>query len=395
MVTFVFSNPKHHVELMVPVARALARHGAEARFVSLAELRGFPTPELAFSTRRALPVHVRRDPSIGAGVATSEGRPTGVRRVAQRVIWRGALGPRLRWLLRGSDAVVVPNDAAFPYADLALALTRGRTPFALVQEGVRYRIPGERNAAADVYGTGGAGVVCAWGEAAAAHFVASGVPASSIRVTGNPRFDDVDVAVWRARGAALVERLGLACRPLLYLSSPIDDLGFCTTAEKLAMFERFLAAVRPRLAADGRGILVKLHPREDAAGFRAIADAAGPGVVVVGDEPIFSVLGAGDAAVIQMSTVGLEALAFGLPLGVLAIPGHGHVFDYVASGAARGLALDESLADGVVGLLARPRGELEPAAVRFLEHHLAHRGNAAERVAACIADLARGAPEES
>jgi hypothetical protein len=393
MVTFVFSNPRHHLDMMVPVAKALGQRRVPCRFVSLAELRGFETPDLAtrlpaIDVKRALP-RIRRDPSVGAELgAGGEGTGATVRKLLQRGLWQLALGPRLRWLLRESELVVVPNDAAFPYAELARQLGGAHVPFALMQEGIRFPLPTEQKAGAP-YGGGGATAICAWGDASAAHFRSVGAPPTTIRVTGNPRLDDVDPAAWRERGQALANKLGFTRAPLLYLSNTIDDQGFVTTAEKMQLFERFCREAGPVAARDGRAIAVKLHAREDVAAFKDVA-AKLTDVHVLGDEPLFAVLAMGHAAVVLASTVGLEALVFGLPLAVLELPRHGHVFEYVTSGAAIGLRLD-AIADGVTQLLAPPSdraaSERDGKAKVFLEHHMANRGRAAARVADCLVEL--------
>ncbi|HTJ46696.1 MAG TPA: hypothetical protein VL463_31535 [Kofleriaceae bacterium] len=371
-IRFVFSNPRHHLEMMTPVARELARSGHDCAMISLAELRGFETPA---GITRAIPLRVRKSPSSGAA---GPGKMSAKRRAMQELVW-AALAPRLRWLLRGADAVVVPNDAAYPYDHLARALRRRKLPFVLLQEGIRFPLPNE-HAAGSAYGAGGARAICAWGEASAEHFRAV-APGATIVVTGNPRFDAIDPTAFDAPARALLAKLGLdeTRRPLLYLSNPIDDQGFCSPAEKLALFEGFLRDAAP--AVRDRGVLVKLHPREDVAAYRAIA-AKTPNVHVIDDAPLFTVLAAGAAAVVLASTVGLEALVFGLPLGVLAIPGHGHVFDYVASGAAMPLALGPELARSIATLLAT-KGS--PIVATYLERHLAHRGTASAAVAAAAA----------
>ncbi len=387
MVTFVFSNPRHHLDMMVPVAKVLRSRGVPCRLVSLAELRGFETPDLAsqlpgVGVRRAIP-RIRRTRSAGAGLGTGNSSGAGVRRVAQRLAWRFALRPRLGWLLRGSDVVVVPNDTAFPYDGLAQRLRAHRVPFALLQEGIRFPLPTETRTGA-AYGAGGAAAICVWGEASARHFRSVGAAPASIQVTGNPRFDAVDPAAWQERGRALQHRLGLDKAPLLYLSNTIDDQGFCTTAEKMTLFVKFVQGAGPAVARAGRSIVVKLHARENVDAFRkAAATCSGCRVDVLDDEPLFAVLAMGHAAVVLASTVGLEALAFGLPLGVLELPGHGHVFDYVTSGAAAGLRLDD-LERGVTSLLGSGSAV---GASAYLENHMAHRGTAASRIADCLVDL--------
>jgi hypothetical protein len=256
-------------------------------------------------------------------------------------------------------------------------------PFVLLQEGIRFPLPNEQQRGAE-YGRGGAQAVCAWGEASAEHFRAIGVPASTIRVTGNPRFDGVDPEAWRERGRALADRLGLSRAPLVYLSNTVDDQGFCTTAEKMELFAEFLAVAAPMAAREGRAIVVKLHARESVDAFRK-ATAGTIGVHVLGDEPLYAVLAMAHAAVVLASTVGLEALAFGVPLGVLELPRHGHVFEYVHRGAAIGLRRS-ALAGDLGNLLAAASSERARAG-DFLDRHMAHRGHAATRIAECLFEL--------
>jgi hypothetical protein len=384
VLTFVFSNPRHHLDMMVPVAKILDERRVPYEFVSLAELRGFATPSLerrlAHSrVRRAFP-RIRKNPSAGSGVGTGGSQGAVVRSLVQHALWRGVLSPRLRWLLRRSDVVALPNDAAFPYDQLAASLRARGVPFVLLQEGIRFPLPTEQNKGLP-YGGGGAQRICVWGEASALHF-RNVAPAHNVCVTGNPRFDTVDPSQWRAAGEELRTKLGLAAPPLLYLSNTIDDQGFCTTAEKMQLFERFLEQATPVARRHGAGIVVKLHAREDVSAFRVVA-ARHDNVHVLGDAPLFAVLAMGRAAVVLASTVGLEALAFGLPLGVLEIPGHGHVFDYVASGAATALS-QPTLAADVDRLLSSPTS---PRAAGYLDQHMAHRGAAAIRIADCLAEL--------
>jgi hypothetical protein len=372
---------------MAPAMRALRARGVGVRAVSLAELRGLetrPIPVDGIAPRRAIPARIRRSPSVGASFGVDGTGAAGrLRRVAQAAVW-AALAPRLAHLLRGADRLVVPNDAAYPYDRLVRRLARGRR-LVLVQEGIRFPLPGDRGD--DAYGAGGADAICAWGEASAAYFRARGAPAGSIRVTGTPRFDALDVARWREAGVALRARLGLAASPLVFLSNPVDDQGFCTPRDKLALFRGFLDRAAPALAAADVPVVVKLHPREDAAAFRAAAAAsaaAGRARIVEG-EPLHAILGAARAAVVLASTVGLEALLFGLPLGVLELPGHGHVFDYVARGVAAPLPAAGPLDAALAPLLAgAARGDL----ATYLDHHLAHRGEAAARVADAIVGTA-------
>ncbi|HTE53099.1 MAG TPA: hypothetical protein VK698_19735 [Kofleriaceae bacterium] len=393
-ISFVYSNPRHHAEMMAPVMAELVGRGVPCRAVSMAELRGFATGPLGVDgveLHRAVPARLRKNPSMGASFGTGESRARSVRRAAQLAVWAGWLAPRLAWLTRGSDAIVVPNDAAFPYRELTRLARLTRTPLVLMQEGIRFPLPGVSDA--DAYGRAGAAVVCAWGEASAEYFRAQGAPPASIHVTGNPRFDRFDPAAWREQGRALLAELGIARPPLVYLSNPIDDQGFCTTRDKMELFRGFADGVADQLDAGDRHLLVKLHPREDVDAFRrAAADSrAAARTRVLADDALFAVLAGAGAAVVLASTVGLEALLFGRPLGVLEVPGAGFVFDYVQGGGARGLRLDAELGGAVGELLAAGDAPTTGVTSLYLERHLAHRGSAAPRIAGLVEGLGTGA----
>jgi hypothetical protein len=394
-VSFVFANPGHHFALMAPVARALVARGVPAQLVSIAELRGLRTPDAAKAPpgvrlERAIPPLHTREGASGFG-ADGAGTAGGVRRVVQSAVWRGALGPRLAWLTRGAGVIVVPNDTAYPY-DRVLAQARARgARTAVMQEGIRFELP-KAFVAGKIYGTSGLfDRLCVWGEGSAAHFEELGVPRARVVVTGNPRFDDVSPPAWRERGAALMATLGLSAPPLAFLSNPIEIQGYGSTADKLALFEQFLVEAAPLLAARERTLLVKCHLNEDPETFRAVAarTPAAARVHVLGKGPsdpgLFEVLACAEAGVVLASTVGLEALHFGMALAVLEIPGHPLPFEYVSRGAAVALragAIGEDLAATLDGAADR-----RPAAAALVARHFAHVGRAADETAAALADL--------
>jgi hypothetical protein len=392
-IAFVFTNPRHHFEMMVPVARELGRRGIPARMVSLAELRGLVTPEPDASRDvevvRVMP-NLRRSPKVGArfGHASGGGRFSGARRAAQVVVWR-LLAPRLRYLLRGSQVVVVPNDAVYPYEDLIRGLRRRGVRVVLMQEGIRFTPPNAYGGA--VYGTGGVAALCAWGQGSAEHFRDTGVPPGVIAVTGNPRFDAIDPAAWQEPGRALLGKLGLATPPIAFLSNPIENQGYGTVDVKLRLFESFLREAGPVLDARGIDVVVKTHLQEDPALFEQVAARTpfAARVHVIADGALFAVLAAARAAVVLASTVGVEALAFGLPLGVVDIPGHGFAFEYVQRGAAVGLTTG-AMAEGVRALVDDAAAR-RPAAVALIERHLHDRGHAAAHVADVVERLRRDA----
>jgi hypothetical protein len=383
---FLLTNPKHHAEMTTPVAAELRRRGHRTVMVSLAELRGFETPEGELVA--AIPWQVRKSPQVGAEFgADGSGAKGGMRKVAQRAVV-AALLPRLAWLLRGVDAVMVPNDAAYPYRDLVNALRAWKKPVALLQEGIRFPLPSEGSGGGGaVYGGSGVRVACAWGEGSAEHFRGVAIKGTRVEVTGNPRFDGIELAAWKAKGQALMRELRFGDGPFLYMSNPVDDQRFCTTAEKLQLFERFVERAAPELVRRAAPLVVKLHPREDAAAFRKIAERMPIAVHVAEGAPLFAWLAVARGAAVLASTVGLEALRFGVPLGVLPLPGHGHVFEYASRGAAAPLAMD-ALETGVAEIFDGAGARAE-AANALIERHLGAPSGAAVRVADVMEQLGR------
>src|ERR1043166_9069716 len=206
-VVFVFSNPRHHLEMMAPVASELARRNVRCSLVSLAELRGFDTPAES-GAQRVIPINLRRRNSAAVPRAASAVRSSGSLRwsrgkLAQQLVWRLGLAPRLRWMLRGARVVVVPNDAVFPYYQLLAQLHGRGVRTVLMQEGIRF--PQLESYTGPRYGGVVSSAVCAWGEGSKDFFVGfSQVPESRIAVTGAPRLDQLDVASWRPRGDELI-----------------------------------------------------------------------------------------------------------------------------------------------------------------------------------------------
>ena len=382
-VAFVFTNPRHHLEMMTPVARELERRGVACTLISLAELRGLETPAGVAGVRRAIPLQIRRRggerPRPEAASVAAE--PWSRGKLAKRVVWE-VLRLRMRALLGGARVVVVPNDAVYPYLELLGDLHRRGVRSVLLQEGIRFALP--NGYPGPQYGAFVTHAVCAWGDGSRDYFVASQIAERSIRVTGAPRLDDLDLAGWRERGKALLAEHQLTSAPIAFLSNPIEIQGYGTKQLKLSLFERFLAAAAPVVRARNIPIIVKNHLHEDPADFARIAAASPIGdlVKVLPAAPIFAAIAAARAAIVLTSTVGLEALTFGVPIGVLEIPGHGYAFEYVQRGAAVALP-SADIRTGLEELLGNAPAR-QAAGAAFVERQLHDRGRASANVASVI-----------
>lgn len=384
-VAFVFTSPRHHLEMMAPVSAELTRRGIATKMISLAELRGFETPRDP-ALHRVLPLQLRTKPAMaGAPTTVASGERTSWRRgeLAKAVVW-GALSLRLRQLIGDAGVVVVPNDTAYPYDRLLSQVRQRGARTVLMQEGIRFPFPAQ-GFLGESYGTGGATKICAWGEGSKEYFTGCKVAERDIEVTGTPRLDGLDPAAWKARGAELLARHRLTSAPLLFSSNPIETQGYGTERDKLDLFARLLADAAPVLRAQGVPVVVKNHPHEDPEGYERVAQASPiPDLVTVlpPTTPIFAVLAAARAAIVLTSTVGLEALAFGVPIGVLEIPGFPFAFEYVQRGAGVPVHL-ASIAAGVRELLDGAPTR-RAAGQALLERHLHDRGRAKHHVADVI-----------
>lgn len=373
--------------MMAPVARELVRRGVSAELVSLAELRGLdsPAPPPGVHLRRVIPFNLRRKLSRSSGRQTEHVSRT--RRIAQRLGW-AALAIPMRPVLQGSEIVVVPNDAVFPYQQLIETLHVRGKPYVLMQEGIRFQLPNAYSG--PPYARGGAAAVCVWGEGSAEYFRTAGVPAQTIQVTGTPRFDTVDPASWVDRGTALRERLGLATPPIALLTNPIEIQGYGTRDDKHALFVRFFDEAAELLEARGLSVVVKNHAHEDPAELARVfaTTRSARWVHVVPDAPLFEVLAAARAAIVLTSTVGLESLVFGLPIAVLEVPGHEFAFEYVQRGAAVPLRTG-TVVSGLEELVEHTEAR-RMASRELLQRHFHDRGRAAEHVADVICGVLDG-----
>jgi hypothetical protein len=395
-VDFVISNDGHHTAMFLPVVKALAAMpDYECRVISLCEFRGFISPVEKFEMRRVsfvkvLPFRFRSSPSVGRQTGSEHSQAA--RELARSVSWRFLLERKFQACFEGPpDLVVLPNDTAFPYNCICRLLKSRQIPFLLVQEGIRFPLPGA--ARKETYGQGGAAAIAAWGETSAAYFRSQGVPNDRIHLTGNPRFEIILKTDWQSEANRLKDHWKLGKINLLFLSNPIDDQGFCTTKEKLELVRRFIRGIALLFEDPDFSLIVKLHPRESVKDFMVlITDLPfAHRVVILGACPLYPLFALSQAAIVLASTAGLEALLFGLPLGVLEIPQVGFVYDYVSSGAAQGLTWSDPLADQVRALLESPLRNKQSAEA-YVAHNLASLEGATEQIMNLIIDLVKGRP---
>jgi hypothetical protein len=390
LVDFVISNPGHHAAMMQPVLAQLKSQDAYyCRVISLCAFRGFASPVSQFETADefiSIPARqMRSSSSTGKQSGNRYGR--WLRQIARQLSWWLVLRRPFRHALATPPhLLILPNDTAFPYDHLTRLLHLRHIPFMLMQEGIRFPLPTDEGQ--DAYGSGGAVAIAAWGESSAAYFRAQGAPPETIHCTGSPRFDHILSTDWRPQADKLVAEYGFGRTNLLFLSNPIDDQGFCTTAEKMVLIHRFLSEIAPLFADPDFHLILKLHPRESVTDFQATAAAFPfhPQISVLGRVPLYPLFTLATAAIVLASTVGLEALLHNLPLGVLEILGAGFVYDYVSSGAATGISWQQSVENQVKTLLTGQTFNPEMTS-SYISRNLAMRSESTATIVALIEKL--------
>lgn len=300
------------------------------------------------------------------------------------------LSGSVRDALRTSpDLVILFNDGAYPYDRICRFLRRQGIPFLLLQEGIRFEIDSGKGTEDEVQGQGGACAIAVFGQSSAEFFLRRGAPPETIHLTGNPRFDDIRTPELERQAKAARKQLGLGDHTLLFLSNPIEFFGYCTKDEKMALVRDFVLSIDPLFDDPEFCLVFKLHGHENPEEFR-VAVGSSPHsqrILIPSAIDLYPLFEASSAAVMFGTTAGLEALLFGLPLGVIEIPRlGGFLHDYVDSGAATGLRWGNELADQVAGLLDR-KGTYQPAVEKYLDRTLFVKDGAAERVGLLVERL--------
>ena len=365
-----------------PVCRWLAdRQTCTPRVLSLCELRGFSTPtneilSTGASCKKMIPMRLSKTSFPRKAVRKHGNGRLG--RLLRALVWYGIVRYTPETKENGPNLVVLPNDTAYPYDILVHQLRARGIPFLLMQEGIRFELPSIAKNGRQ-YGQGGANAVATWGAGSAEYFERIGVAPPQIYLVGNPRLDDLKTRDWSDSAGSLAKRLGIASEVLLYVTNPIDQQGFCTTAEKYSCFLEFVHSADSFLTSSGYQLLVKIHTGESLEGYRAaLKDTALKNhAIIVKDEPLYPLLHLARAVVTLASTTGLEALLMDRPLGVLPIPGHGYVYDFVENAGAVALDSTVGLEDLLTTLVNDPLSAREKRN-KYIGHQISNLGCAAE-----------------
>ncbi|NOS90633.1 MAG: hypothetical protein HOP30_01815, partial [Cyclobacteriaceae bacterium] len=293
-----------------------------------------------------------------------------VRNAIREVIWQLKVKKELEPANQPSpDWAVVPNDIAYPFSKICKWFTKKKIPFLLFQEGIRFPLPNEEGGMP--YGTNGAKEILTWGEASSRYFLNLGVK-SKVVTAGNPRFDNI----FNQKVKFENNQIPFAKYNILYVSNPVDDQGFCSHDEKIRLFTTFVQSMKEMMDERDIHLFVRLHPREDLESFKVAAASITTNRIIWAQQfSLFEYLQRMDLAIVLASTVGLESMMVNVPIGVIKLPGHGYVFDYVQSGSAVGIDVDTDFKQSVWNAITVDQSVLKEKSLAYVKTQLANRGD--------------------
>jgi glycosyltransferase involved in cell wall biosynthesis len=238
------------------------------------------------------------------------------------------------------------------------------------------------------YAHGGCDLIAAAGDCFRRRLMDEGVAAERIRVTGQPRLDALEAPPAGPLAAAGDEAV------LLFCSQPIP-------APPRLVDRLFVELVAACEALPKVRLLFKLHPRDlPEEHWRGLLGKAVSGEAVLGDRvevtktrPLAESFRTADAMMTVASTTALEAMAAGLPVGLVDYLPTPWYLPYEERGAALSVRSRSELPDAVRRLLRDRalREGLTAHAGQVLQDELYLRdGHSAERIADFIEERLRG-----
>jgi len=386
-----------HMAMLTPVVHELRRRGLPVVVYSDCEILRKPSNVPALEALGVPYVRLAEAP-LPSPDLDWEMRAAPLRREIERQVTR----------VRPA-AVVVLNDRNFPSNTFVRTARRLGVPSILLQESMRkdlFQRPTWRKLAfrwrrrlmfgieggLRMYGQGGCDWYAAWGEMSQAYFQRVGVPAARIRITGNPRFDQLATSDWSHAAHEARRKLAMAEGdfPLTFLSSPIEKMLIISAEEKDAALRRLLewvAALRSTERWKAVRLRFKLHRGESAERFRIkLHEWGAEGFAEVVEIGLYPLVAASRCVLMFSTTAGLEAALLRRSVGILTLSRPLDDWDFVGRGVASAIASRDDLERF---LAAAQEGEAPGEAARqAATSYLAHVGSATARACDLIEAVA-------
>jgi len=227
-------------------------------------------------------------------------------------------------------------------------------------------------------------VTLVYDEFAAGHLTEAGsFPRAALRVVGSPRLDGFVATCSRLTEEQRERvRASVGARP---------DQQLVVVAAKYSQIARvFSDLVRAAAAMPNVRLVVKCHPAETAAPYRAAAAGIADVGIAPPDADLAALVSAARLIVTVNSTAALEAMPLGVPALVLALPNN--LSPFVEAGAMAGVERGDEIGPALASVLYDEERRAALAAGRqavMTRFAINPDGGAAARAAAAIADLIR------
>ena len=379
-ISFLISNPNHHVKITLPVAERLKFLGYEVVFVSICQFRRLPSPKKELSDIGIPMIEIEnplfKNLKTSSGAKSLGGGKSFIRSIVQFSIWLLFVRRKMIRELKESDLICTCNDYAAPFLYISAFLNRKKIPFVCLQEGIRFHQPGDDRV---YYGTFGSDYLIAWGQNSVDHFLPVVQTKTKVVALGTPIYDRI-VLDPQEKLDVIQNQLSKAKDKVIFLSNPVEDIGFCTKSEKLELFRMLLKSLKPQFK-NGLYLLLRVHPRENIEEFMTIAQDLDLEEFVINTQAlksIFSALSLADRAIVMASTAGVDALIANRPLAILKVYENDFGHDYVQEGAASPLILNDSFDSLFAAFLEQE--ELSNASLAYRDKNMINIGRAAEEI---------------
>lgn len=212
-------------------------------------------------------------------------------------------------------------------------------------------------------------------------------PDADFTLTGHSVYDDLTAGP--TAGMLREQLLGQRRHLVLVTTQPIEI--------NLRAYERrwWLEVLAEACVALDARMAIKPHPREDPGLYESLAERwpAHVSLIPHGAHELSALIGAADVLVTRFSTTVFEAALLDRPAMTVNLAGGEDQYPFAAEGAALGVYAEEQLLPTLRRLLrdATARARLARSRRQFLDRHIGPRdGRATERIAALIAERARG-----
>lgn len=381
---FIISNPNHHVKICLPIAQRLQQIGHKIEVISLCEFRRLKSPDDKFRDSGILLRNISnpffKKLKTSSGAKSLGGGKSLLRSIVQFWIWKLFISKYLKSMIKDANLVITCNDYAAPFLYISSYLIRKKITFVCLQEGIRFHQPGDNRI---YYGTYGADYLVAWGKNSIDHFLPVVQKRTKLIELGTPIYDNILIDNENKLGI-LHEQLIDANNVVAFLSNPVEDIGFCSKDEKLLLFENLLIRLKTYFE-NGLYLLLRVHPREDINEFLSISNRLGLGDKVVSTQmltSIFSTLAIAERAIVMASTAGVDSLIANKPLAILKVYDNDFGHDYVQSGAAFPLVLDNNFDLNFNNFLNC--NALSTAALNYRDQNMINIGTAAKEISTFI-----------